>query len=214
MQNHNQASQPQASSSGWLRGLFHKEDVPPPPLPKPPGVDDTFKVGAWDTVKVGNRTLEQIAGTMYNENKGVHARNAQQQPELDRGIKAIGHAILNGSRENRDLRRVAPWEVAEQEKQSKLYQHYLDMAREVLHEDYNGIDPVHGRTDYNHRYDDDASIRKQKTKAGKWMPIPGETVYDRIGPFPNASKANPEARIVIYNPEEKPQPRSGKSRKP
>jgi hypothetical protein len=206
----NQNSQAQASSGGWLRGLFHKEDVPPPPAPKPPGVDDTFRMGAWDRVRVGNRNLEQIAGTMYNENKGVHARDARQQPELDRGIKAIGHAILNGSRENVKLKEVAPWQVSEKEKKSSLYQHYLDLARDVLREDFNGVDPVGGRINYNHRFDNDASIRKQKTKHGNWVPIPGETVYDRIGPFPNASKTNPEARIVIYNPEEKP--KSGKSK--
>src|SRR5579872_1754029 len=75
-QTQDQGSSPQ--SGGWLRGLFHKEEVPPPPAPKPPGVDDTFKMGAWDGVKVGNRTLDQIANTMYNENRGLRGGDAKR----------------------------------------------------------------------------------------------------------------------------------------
>jgi hypothetical protein len=63
-QTQNQGSAPQPQPGGWLRRLFHQEEVPPPPAPKPPGVDDTFKMGAWDGAKVGNRTLEQIANTI------------------------------------------------------------------------------------------------------------------------------------------------------
>ena len=210
-QTQNQSSTPQPQPDGWWHRLFHREEVQPPPTPKPPNADSTFKMGAWDRVKVGNRTLEQIANTMYNENRGVHATNAQQQSELDGGTKAIGHAILNGSRKNLSLGKVAPWQVPEDAKQSSLYQHHLDLARDVLREDYNGIDPVGGRTDFNHRFNDDAGIRKQKIH-GKWVPIPGETVFDRIGPFPNSSKTHPEARIVIFNPEERPKAKTGKAK--
>jgi hypothetical protein len=195
-QTQNQGSAPQPQPGGWLRRLFHQEEVPPPPAPKPPGVDDTFKMGAWDGAKVGNRTLEQIANTMYNENRGLRGGDSKSgfagQEQLDKGSLAIGHAIINASRKDAKREYVARSTVPDQDKQSAIYQHYLDLARQALREDYNGVDPVGGRTQFNHRFNSDRGPRRTTGRP--------ENLFQDFGPFDNAgSKINRSARIVIYD---------------
>jgi hypothetical protein len=158
-------------------------------------------MGAWDKATIGNRTLEQIANTMYNENRGLRGGDAKRgyadQEQLDRGSLAIGHAIINASRKNKELNKVAPSAVSDQDKQTALYQHYLDLARQALREDYNGVDPVGGRTQFNHRFNNDRGPRRTTGRP--------ENLYQDFGPFENAgSRINPSARIVIYDDAQAP----------
>lgn len=82
--------------------------------------------------------------------------------------------------------------VSDRDKQSALYRHYLDLARQALREDYNGIDPVGGRTQFNNRFDNYRGPRRMNGQS--------ENLYQDFGPFENAgSKTNPSARIVIYD---------------
>jgi hypothetical protein len=195
-QTQNQRSTPQPQPDGWWRRLFHREEIQPPPTPKPPSADSTFAMGAWDQARVGNRTLEQIANTMYNENRGLRGgdttRGFAGQEQLDKGLLGIGHAIINASRKNVDQNQVAPSTVSDQERQSALYQHYLDLARQALREDYNGVDPVGGRTQFNHRFNNDRGPRRTTGRP--------ENLFQDFGPFENAgSRVHPSARIVIYD---------------
>ncbi len=200
------ASPPQ--TNGGFRRLFQREEVPPPPPPKPPGVDETFKMGAWDKTRIGNRTLEDIAGTMYNEDRGLHAGNANRgfadQGQLDKGLLSVGHALINAGRRGRSTSQVAPSDVSDQDKHSALYQHYLELARQALREDYNGVDPTGGRTQFNNRFDDYRGPRRSKDNAGRELQ---ENLYQDFGPFENASKTHPSARIVVFD-DAKPVPRT------
>ncbi|HEV2986868.1 MAG TPA: hypothetical protein VG759_00390 [Candidatus Angelobacter sp.] len=195
-QNQNQGSGSPPEHNGWFRRLFQREEIPPPPPPKPPGADQTFKMGAWDRITIGNRTLEDIANTMYNEDRGLRGGDASRgfasQDQLDKGLLSVGHTLINASRKGRSTTQVAPSTVSERDKQSALYQHYLDLARQALREDYNGIDPVGGRTQFNNRFDNYRGPRRMNGQS--------ENLYQDFGPFENAgSKTNPSARIVIYD---------------
>lgn len=95
----------QTNSGHWWNRLFHCRQEEPPPPPPPPDPWDSFKspdtAGAFDTTRFGNRTLEDIAGTLYNENSSLRAGDPKQgfatQQQLDNGATAMAHAILNGS---------------------------------------------------------------------------------------------------------------------
>lgn len=202
-------SQPQPQDQGTgsppqpngFRRLFQRDQIQPPPTPKPPGVDETFKMGAWDKTRIGNRTLEDIAGTMYNEDRGLRGGNANQgfasQEELDKGLLTVGHALINAGRKGRRTTQVAPSNVSDQDKHSALYQHYLELARQALLEDYNGVDPTGGRTQFNNRFDNYRGPRRTKDKAGH---VFEENMHQDFGPFENAgSKKHPSARIVILD---------------
>src|SRR5947207_7977841 len=113
---------PSTDSGHWWERLFRsssQSDLPAPPAPPPPpsawellkpgggdwaktGMWDPSMAAAWDSANTGNRSLADIGGTMYNENKGLRPGDPKQgfanQQELDRGSLAIGHVILNASR--------------------------------------------------------------------------------------------------------------------
>src|SRR5437660_3211044 len=205
-QNQGTASPPQPN--GWFRRLFQRDEIQPPPPPKPPGVDQTFKMGAWDKARVGNRTLEDIANTMYNEDRGLRGGDANRgfagQEQLDKGLLAVGHSLINAGRKNRKPEWVASSDVPDRDKHSALYRHHLDLARQALLEDYNGIDPVGGRTQFNNRFDNYRGPRRTKDTSGHEFQ---ENLHQDFGPFENAgSKQHPSARIVIFD-DAQPAPR-------
>ena len=201
--------QAQSSSGHWWNRLFpSKQDEPPPPDPPPPlklpspydmlkpDGGDWKKTGLWnpgmaavfDSSRFGNRNLEDIAGTLYNENKTLRAGDPQKglkdQKQLDDGSRAMAHAILNNSFKGYKLGRVAPSDVAEQEKNSDLYKHYAEIARQALWEHMNNNDPVQGLTQYNHRDHYDVGNRIVKfPNEKKGRPDPDQPVFQQYGPF-------------------------------
>ena len=213
----------QTNSGGWLDSLFHRKQAAPPPDPPPPppppklpspydmlkpnggewrktGLWDPGMAAAVDSSKFGNRTLTQIAGTLYNENKPLRAGNPQKgfgdQKQLDEGARVMAHAIINGSFKNKSLKEVATSEVSEKEKGTDLYKHYLEIARQALAEHMDNNDPVQGRTQYNHRFNSDVGNRIVKGAKGRSFRDPAQPVFQRYGPFENV--AGQPAYIVIY----------------
>jgi hypothetical protein len=166
------------------------------------GAWDPRMVQAWDKTRVGNRTLDDIAGTLYNENKGLRGGDTKKgyagQKELDRGVVLMGHALINAGLKPLPLTYAAKSDTDANEKNSSLYQYYQQRAREALEERSRGIDPTHGKTQYNHRFND--SHEGRKTKSGKL-----ENFFTSVGPFENAgSRKHVPSRIVIYDDAKSP----------
>jgi hypothetical protein len=213
-----QTPAPPTESDHWWNRIFPREVPPSPPPPSPtlpsawdllkPGGGEWSKTGlwdpsmgaAWDSARVGNRTLGQVAGTLYNENKGLRPgdprKGFEDQTQLDKGANAMGHAILNGSFKGNSPGLVATSKVKKQETNTGSYKHYQELARQALWEHVNNNDPTKGRTQYNHRDTDDVGNRLVKNAKGKWVRDPNQPVFQRFGPFQDSS-GKPK-RIVIY----------------
>jgi hypothetical protein len=208
-----------ATGSQKSAGPQNNDGVPAPPEPqklpsawdllRPDGGDwkksgawDPRMAQAWDQTQVGNRTLDNIAGTLYNENKGLRGGDTKKgyagQKELDRGVVLMGHALINAAHKSLPFTYAAKSDTDPGEKNSPLYQYYQQRARQALEERSRDIDPLHGRTQYNHRFNESRAPRK--VGGGKV-----ENFFSSVGPFEDAgSKAHVPSRIVMYDDATKP----------
>ena len=70
---------------------------PPPPAPKAPGLTGDAKkefLSGLDSMKVGNKTVGQLAKTLHNESKGL---TGGKPGELAKGKTAEANAIINNA---------------------------------------------------------------------------------------------------------------------